>query len=83
MLHFIEPVDLQQTNKNNNILYWKLTVSFPNIKPLEFKCSSLNQLSHILGIRDTTLRKIIYKPSYHSKKYQELLKYITLTHQYT
>lgn len=83
MLHFIEPPELKQTNKNNNILYWKLTVSFPNANPLEFKCSSLAQLANVLGIKETTLRKIIYKPAYHSKKYHELLKYVSLTPQYT
>ena len=82
MLHFIEPPTLQQTTKNNNILYWKLIISFPNINPLEFKCVSLNQLAKILDIKETTLRKIIYLPSYNSKKYKELLKYITISPQY-
>ena len=82
MLHFIEPPTLQQTTKNNNILYWKLIISFPNINPLEFKCVSLNQLSKILNIKETTLRQIIYKSGYNTKKYSELLKYVTITPQY-
>ena len=83
MLHFIEPPTAHTKNaKTQMIIYWKLVIQLPNINPLEFKVSSIKQLSNILGIKETTLRKIIYKPDYHSKRYSKLLKQITLIPQY-
>ena len=83
MLHFIEPPATQTKNtKTQMIIYWKLVIQLPNVNPLEFKVSSIKQLSNILGIKETTLRKIVYKSDYHSKRYRDLLKYITLIPQY-
>ena len=83
MLHFIEPPTAHTKNsKTQMIVFWKFVIRLPNVNPLEFKVSSIKQLSDILGIKETTLRKIVYKPDYHSKRYRELLKYITLTPQY-
>ena len=83
MLHFIEsPTSQTKNTKTQMIIYWKLVIRLPNVNPLEFKVSSIKQLSDILGIKETTLRKIVYKHDYHSKRYNELFKYITLTPQY-
>ena len=82
MLQYIEPSDLNKPKNNHNITYWKLVISFPNTKPLEFKVSSLKQLTGILGIKESTLRKIVYTPGYNSKKYEELFKYVALSPQY-
>ena len=82
MLHYMEPVSTN--NKNNSIItYWKLTIALPNVKPLDFKVRSIKQLATILEMNETTLRKIIYDKHYHSKRYEEFLKYVTLTPQYT
>ena len=81
MLHFIPPV-IERSRHDNHITYWKLTISLPNVNPLEFKVSSIKQLSDILGIKETTLRKIVYTPNYNSKRYNDFLKHITLTAHY-
>ena len=82
MLHYIEPVSTNNTN-NNTIVYWKLTIALPNVKPLDFKVRSIKQLASILEMNETTLRKIVYDKKYHSKRYQDFLKYVRLTPQYT
>ena len=82
MLHYIEPPNLNKPKNLNNITYWKLVISFPHTKPLEFKVASLKQLADILEIKETTLRKIVYEPQYNSKKFKELLTYVSISAQY-
>lgn len=79
MLHFIEPTNLKKPKNNHNILYWILTISLPNIAPLKFKIFSITQLANILDMSEGTLKKILYVPSYHSKKYSVMLQYVTIT----
>ena len=82
MLHYIEPTSINN-NANTTITYWKLTIALPNVKPLDFKVRSIKQLATILEMNETTLRKIVYDKHYHSKRYEDFLKYVTLTPQYT
>ena len=84
MLHFIEPQNTTPTNNNGKpcITYWKLVIQLPNVNALEFKVSSIKKLADIIGIKETTLRRIVYDQGYHSKKYDEFLKCITLTPHY-
>ena len=82
MLQYIEPPSLKQPRKNNNILYWTLTISFPNIASLSFKVFSISQLANILEMKEVTLKKILYNPSYNSKKYAIMLKYVSIAPVY-
>ena len=82
MLHYIERPQENTSNTKQHILYWKLSINFPNIVPLEFKVASIKQLADVLGIKETTLRKIVYSENYNSKRYGDFLKHVTLTPHY-
>ena len=84
MLHFIEPQPTATTDQNNTVItHWKLTIALPNVRPLEFKVRSIKQLANVLEMNETTLRKIVYDKKYHSKRYEDFLRYVTLEPQYT
>ena len=72
-------LELQQTKKyhaKNKVRYWIVTFTFQNIQPFEFKVRSLPELATVSGIPLQTLKRIIYDPDYHSKKYSDFLKYV-------
>ena len=65
-----------ETNDKKKIIYWKVSIKFPDLNPLEFKVLSINELSKIIGMKDITLRKIVYDKKYKSRKYAEMVKYL-------
>ena len=85
MLHFVPP-SLNNSNNTNQdkqkIIYWKVTLAFPQIKPLEFIVSTLSEFALITGINYLTLRRIVYDKSYHCKKFDTVFKYISITPVY-
>ena len=82
MLHFVPP-PVDSTNQDNKkVIYWKVTLAFPQIKPLEFIVSTLSEFALITGIKYLTLRKIVYDKSYHSKRFDTVFKYVSITPVY-
>lgn len=77
MFQFVPPSNAINKNKQK-VIYWKVTFTFPQMNPLEFKVRSIKEFSKITGIKDITLRKIVYDKKYHSKKYDTALKYMTI-----
>ena len=83
MIHFVptQSLDTKQSPKKR-VIYWKVTVAFPQIKPLEFKVSTLSEFALLTGINYITLRRIVYDKNYHSKRFDTVFKYITINPVY-
>ena len=83
MLHLI-PTDITSNKTSNKkaILYWIVSIEFPGMNPLQFSVSSIKHFSIITGIKDTTLRKLVYDKNYNSKKYGDAFKHIKLAPVY-
>ena len=82
MLHFVQPPVVNSKQANKRVVYWKITVSFPEIKSLEFKVATLSEFALLTSINYITLRKIVYDKNYHSKKYDTAFKHISITPVY-
>ena len=59
-------------------IYWKIVIKIPNFNNLECKIHSLQELSNVTGVNQSTLQKILYDKNYNSKKYKEALQMIKI-----
>ena len=77
MLQIVQPTIQYDKTQPRRIIHWKMIVKLPELLPVVFIANSLRDIVNFLGIKEVTLRKILFDKTYHSKKYSETLKYVS------